>query len=394
MLGLVLWGCGDGDTTGASGSSQTHWLDACGSDAECGDLSCVCGVCVSTCTGGAQCDVSGIATECQTADRAAAQQLCAGRTAVDVCLESCTGEDSCPSGQRCVAGSCLPGLEDDDTGADAGMCTAEGAACTVLEGQQDSDPCCEGSSCAVDTCSDAPAPAPCFGTCQADEPGGMCVNEGDPCSIVGDADDPCCDGSACAIEACTDSIPPNCTGTCTAGAPPPGELRWFTTCGDPVCGPPTDPPPGEGCTTEVEGEACTEQGVSCQTGECGASLICATTDPKLSPGGCPISRAHYKRDIHYLNDSQRRDYADQLMALPLATYRYKSAPDARPQLGFIIEDVEPSASVDAPRDRVDLYGYASMAVATLQVQARELETMRQELALMRQRLAEVEQQCR
>jgi hypothetical protein len=340
MVGLALWGCTEEGTDGASGSSQTHWLSDCSQDAECGELSCVCGSCTAACGTGGECTTGAVASTCQLADSAAALELCSGQTAVDVCLETCSDESPCPSAQRCVGGACVPGTATTEDAGNGEVCLAPDDACSVLEGQTDDDPCCEGSTCVIDTCSDAPAPAPCFGTCQA------------------------------------------------------VELRWYSTCGDPVCGPPTTPDPGEGCTTEVEGETCTAAGSSCETGQCGASLVCATEDPKAQPGGCPISRARYKRDIHYVDDQQRRAYAEELLSLPLATYQYRHARAERPQLGFIIEDVEPSASVDAPRDRVDLYGYASMAVATLQVQARQMETMQQELALLRQRLAEMELQCR
>jgi hypothetical protein len=71
----------------------------------------------------------------------------------------------------------------------------------------------------------------------------------------------------------------------------------------------------------------------------------------------------------------------------LATYRYRDAgPADRAHLGFIIEDVEPSAAVDAERDQVDLYGYASMAVAALQVQARQIESLQAELFALRREL--------
>ena len=39
-------------------------------------------------------------------------------------------------------------------------------------------------------------------------------------------------------------------------------------------------------------------------------------------------------------------------------------------MGFVIEDIEPSAAVDPGRDMVNLYGYASMAVAGARVSYR------------------------
>ena len=67
------------------------------------------------------------------------------------------------------------------------------------------------------------------------------------------------------------------------------------------------------------------------------------------------------------------------MSVRLATYRYKpgvTGEDAQ-HLGFIIEDMpQGSPAVLASRDRVDLYGYVSMAVAALKVQERELDALK------------------
>ncbi|GAC1352279.1 MAG: hypothetical protein NVS3B20_09960 [Polyangiales bacterium] len=68
------------------------------------------------------------------------------------------------------------------------------------------------------------------------------------------------------------------------------------------------------------------------------------------------------------------------MRVRLATYHYKTGDDA-PHLGFIIEDMrEPSAAVLPSRDRVDLYGYVSMAVAALQRQENDIAALRAEVA--------------
>ena len=47
--------------------------------------------------------------------------------------------------------------------------------------------------------------------------------------------------------------------------------------------------------------------------------------------------------------------------------------------GFIIDDVVPSPAVQQSGERVDMYGYQTMAVAALQVQARELAALRREV---------------
>ena len=47
--------------------------------------------------------------------------------------------------------------------------------------------------------------------------------------------------------------------------------------------------------------------------------------------------------------------------------------------GFIIEDQPQSLSVDRGHDRVDMYGYVSMIVAAMQVQEKEIASLRKEL---------------
>ena len=58
-----------------------------------------------------------------------------------------------------------------------------------------------------------------------------------------------------------------------------------------------------------------------------------------------------------------------------------------PPLGFIIDDVGPGPSVAPNGQTVDLYGYTSMAVATLQVQAQEIAELKAELAALKAELA-------
>jgi hypothetical protein len=170
-----------------------------------------------------------------------------------------------------------------------------------------------------------------------------------------------------------------------AGAGGTATLRWYQTCGDPVCGihpDPFDDPEIRNCSTEQVGDPCTIEGDRCDgVANCGVSLICAASDPTMGPGGCPISRARYKKDIAYLSDEQLLEYRDQLMSIPLASYRYKHAEGAGPQLGFIIEDVEPSVAVSG--DRVNLYGYLSMAVAAIKVQQIQIASLQREVEQLR-----------
>jgi hypothetical protein len=168
--------------------------------------------------------------------------------------------------------------------------------------------------------------------------------------------------------------------------PPP---RWFFTCGDPVCSGPRPHPGVPACSGQVPGQACPTVDATCDPMDsCNRLIVCASSDPTERPGGCPISRARFKRDIAYLSEADLVRLHDELRRIPLVTFRYRAAgPHDRSRLGFVIEDVEPSLAVDAPQDSVDLYGYASMAVAALQVQAKQIESLKRELAALRQELA-------
>jgi len=163
-------------------------------------------------------------------------------------------------------------------------------------------------------------------------------------------------------------------------------LLWRPTCGDPVCMAGGHRDHGlPRCTVETAGKQCTSPGATCDPGnDCNEDLVCSTKDPRQQAGGCPISRASYKKDIHFLSDRDLESYRDQLLALPLATYRYQqSSPGSRLHLGFLIDGHESLACVAPERDQVDLYGYASMAVAALKVQAREIDELKKEIADLR-----------
>ncbi len=177
-----------------------------------------------------------------------------------------------------------------------------------------------------------------------------------------------------------------CTTRACADGGLPATLHWYKTCGAPVCGPQFDGPTGKPlCTSERVGASCNGEGTQCDPSlGCGVNLICAKSDPTMNPGGCPISRARFKDDIRYLDAQERAQVAEQLLATPLARWRYKHDPTHSDHVGFIIEDVEPSPSVDG--DKVNLYGYTSMAVATLQVQAEQLRALQAEIAQLHKQL--------
>lgn len=172
------------------------------------------------------------------------------------------------------------------------------------------------------------------------------------------------------------------------------ELRWYSTCGDPACSGYNGPWDGvPACGEITEGDPCEVAGESCDfMSSCNAQMICAAADPKQNEGGCPISRMRFKQDIDYLDAAERADYYRQLLEIDLATYRYRERSDRKLQLGVILEDHEQGVWIDAANDRVDLYGYTSLAVAGVQTQAAELAALRAELDQLRRELADMRDQ--
>jgi hypothetical protein len=185
---------------------------------------------------------------------------------------------------------------------------------------------------------------------------------------------------------CVANPKPTCVDDATdagADAGSSGALHWVVSCGIPVCqGSGTyDDPNIPNCTTEEEGQACATDGQRCDgVATCGATLMCAAEAPRT----CPVSRARYKQGISYLGDAERGQFHDQITQLRLASYRYKSAPDV-PQLGFMIDDIEPSVAVSG--DHVNLYAYLSMAVAAIQVQDQQIKGLQRQLEQLRANLA-------
>ncbi|MCB9674353.1 MAG: hypothetical protein H6737_04505 [Alphaproteobacteria bacterium] len=168
------------------------------------------------------------------------------------------------------------------------------------------------------------------------------------------------------------------------------SLQWYTTCGDPACSGYSGPYDGvPACTDEVEGGTCGDDGAECDfMSDCNAVLLCAADDPKDQPGGCPISKAEAKREIAYLDEAALKRRADEALAMRLATWRYRwEDGGTRPHLGFIIDDAPSSAAVRSDGERVDLYGYTSLALAAVQVQQQEIEALRAEIAALRAEIA-------
>lgn len=171
---------------------------------------------------------------------------------------------------------------------------------------------------------------------------------------------------------------------------PPGEAQWYLTCGDPACQGYTGPFDGVPlCEAQTVGATCGELDAECDPeDDCNARLRCATEDPTQQEGGCPISRVRHKRDVRYLNAEDQARLAAEVRQMKLSTWNYTwDAPERAPRLGFLIDDQPRSAAVTADGEHVDLYGYTSLTVAALQVQAAQIEALQEELRALRAEVA-------
>jgi hypothetical protein len=152
----------------------------------------------------------------------------------------------------------------------------------------------------------------------------------------------------------------------------------------PDAGPPTD---DAGVACPPKGSSCSVQGQTCGAAHCGSAQICEAQDPTKTPPGCPLSRRQYKDGIEYVDGAGLQELHDETIGIHLATYNYKAQyDDPNPKhLGFIIDDSpRQSPAVAWSRDRVDIYGYLSMVVATMQVQEKEIGELRRELESARE----------
>jgi hypothetical protein len=107
-----------------------------------------------------------------------------------------------------------------------------------------------------------------------------------------------------------------------------------------------------------------------------------------------VSSKTYKRDIHYLALDDLRRVADQVMSLRLASWAYidpKIASGRR--LGIMVEDTPNGDAIDARGDRIDLYGYTSMAIAATQVNTKDVESLRREVEALRDEVEALRAKC-
>lgn len=122
--------------------------------------------------------------------------------------------------------------------------------------------------------------------------------------------------------------------------------------------------------------ACPGPNNSCEQGNGGARCT-----------GGPVSRREFKTDIAYVDEEQRASLASEALSTRLAEYRYKAEPVGHKRhLGFIIDDLPPSSpAVQGDRTHVDLYGYTSMLLATVQEQQKQIDELKKQVAALKKR---------
>jgi|CXWL01.1.fsa_nt_gi hypothetical protein len=172
-------------------------------------------------------------------------------------------------------------------------------------------------------------------------------------------------GLSCHCTDCTDGPAVMCAGM--------GKETWHCQAphADSEC---PEAMPNLGVACLPEGKTCT---YGCDLGRRCENRVWVKYTP---PGGCPVSSRRAKRDVHYLTDAERQSLASQVLSTPLATYEYTDpALAGSRRLGFIIEDRPSAFSVNPEANQVDLYGYVSELLATVQEQHRQISALREEV---------------
>lgn len=104
---LTLGACNPAEPQpGPQGDSHTNWLRTCSSDADCGKLSCICGMCTRRCSDQAGC--VNMEASCFAASDSGAVAACSGAApSSGMCLPACEA-GGCGAGYSCMAGACVP----------------------------------------------------------------------------------------------------------------------------------------------------------------------------------------------------------------------------------------------------------------------------------------------
>jgi len=102
---------------------------------------------------------------------------------------------------------------------------------------------------------------------------------------------------------------------------------------------------------------------------------------------CPISKRNKKTSINYITKQEKSEHYKMIMDMNLATYLYKGEHEmSKRHLGFIIDDIpsqEKCPAISQGGETVDLYGFASMLVSTVQIQDQQLKQLQREVAYLK-----------
>lgn len=110
LLG-VAWGCSNvADPGPGRVDSNTNWLLYCSTDADCGHLSCHCGVCTQSCD---ESDCAALGGEAVCAEVGLVENLravCGDGPSRHVCVVPCAVDAECADARQCVLGHCIESL--------------------------------------------------------------------------------------------------------------------------------------------------------------------------------------------------------------------------------------------------------------------------------------------
>lgn len=115
----------------------------------------------------------------------------------------------------------------------------------------------------------------------------------------------------------------------------------------------------------------------------GKVAVVGYSAPDCQSSGGARSLSTFKTGIDYIDDAERMRLRDAVLGLRLARYSYTDDPLGARRLGIILDDASTlGVSLTADGTHVDVYAYASLAVATVQQQQRELAELRARLTAL------------
>ena len=152
LVGVLALAISCRGSTSTGTDSNTHWLSSCSGDADCGDLSCICGVCSTPCTIDGHCDGLGESAVCEElstcATAAGPHQLCTAACSIQADCQkfsadlTCVG-NHCEHAGRTASGQGGAGASATMTGGEAadtgGTASRGGGASTANAGTPSAD---------------------------------------------------------------------------------------------------------------------------------------------------------------------------------------------------------------------------------------------------------------